>query len=198
MISAVQPKTHPSFTSVIPVKVFIDGLETFDEKLIKSSCRQLSNILAGPSPKEPQLSIVRNFGLYDSHYSIEKGIKGYPKEPHHKNIRPSEFFRTVIDRGRTFLITGPQAEQLHTLGKAIGNEKQACNERRVVDSFDLMVAKRNYGRTISKIINNSKLRLAEIVENSRKMLTLNINMKSNEKYGLSTFKIKLEDINFTK
>lgn len=198
MISAVQPKTQPSFTSVIPVRVFIDGLETFDEKLIKTSCRQLSNILAGPSAKEPNLAIIRKFGLFDKHYSVEKGVQGYPKQPHHKSIRPSEFFRTIIERGKTFLITGPQAEHLHTLGKAIGSEKQACNERRIADSFDLMVAKRNYGRTIANFLSNAKLRIAEITENSRKMLTLNINMKSNEKYGLSTFKIKLNDINFAK
>lgn len=200
MISAVQPKAEPSFTSVIPVRVFIDGLETFDEKLIKTSCRQLSTVLAGPTNKEPNLSLIRKFAHYDKQYNLERGYKGYPKKEHHKKVHPSEFFRCIIDRGRTFLFTGPHAEHLHTLGKAVGNEKQACKERHVQDSFDLLVAKRNYARTIANFINSAKLRIGEISDNGKKFdpITLFVNMKSNEKYGLSTFKIKLDSIIFEK
>lgn len=198
MISAIN--STPSFTGVVPVRVFVDGLETFDEKLIKTSCRQLSTILAGPNKTEPKLSLIKKFAQYDKDYDLNKGIHGYPKKETHKSIHPSEFFRCVIDRGRTFLITEPQAGILKALGKAIGEEKEACKMRGIKNSFDLMVAKRNYGRKISDFISSAKLRMTEKSENPNKWnpVTLLINMKSNEKYGLSTFKMKLDDINFIK
>lgn len=198
MISAIN--SSPSFKGVVPVRVFIDGLETFDDKLIKSSCRQLGGVLAGPNKGEEKLALIKKFAKYDKDYDLEKGIKGYPKKEHHKNVHPSDFFRCIIDRGRTFLITGPQAETLKVLGKDVGTEREACKTRHIPNSFDLMVAKRNYGRTISDFISSAKLRMTEASSNSLewKPVTLFINMRSNEKYGLKSFKMNLEDINFAK
>lgn len=194
MISAVN--SSPSFKGVVPVRVFIDGLETFDEKLIKSSCRQLSNILAGPSNTEPKLSIIRRFGQYDRDYRVERGFHGFPISENHKNVHPSEFFRCIIERGRTFLITGPQAERLHDLGKTIGSERSLARERGLRETFDLRVAKLNYGRAITNYLNNSRIRMTEFIEAKRRPVTLFINMLSNQKYGLSTFKMKLDNILF--
>lgn len=196
MISAIN--STPSFTGVVPVRVLIDGLETFDEKLIKSSCRQLGTILAGPNKTEEKLSIIKKFAKYDKDYDLGKGIHGYPK--HHKTIHPSDFFRCIIDRGRTFLVTGPQAEIIKGFGKAVGAEKEACKMRGIKTSFDLVVAQRNYFRKITDFISASRLRMTEKSENPKEWnpVTLVIKMKSNEKYGLSTFKMKPDDIEFIK
>ncbi len=197
MISALNSANKPTFTSIVPVRIFIDGMETCDEKLIKTSCRQLGNILVGPSKSENQLSIMRKFDYYDKDYNIQAAVKGLPKQKHHKNVHPSDYFRSIIENGRTFLFTGPQASIINSLGKQIGSEKIASKENGILNSFDLFVAKKNYSRAISNFISNPRLRMTKLNQDGkRNPLTLNINMKSNKKYGLSTFKIKLEDINF--
>lgn len=196
MISAVN--STPSFTGVVPVRVFIDGFETFDEKLIKSSCKQLGNVLVGPCKTEPKLSLIKKYAQYDKDYDLNKGINGFPKKEYHKNIRPSDFFRCLIDKGRSFLITGPQAETLKTFGKAVGEEKEVCKIRKIANSFDLMVAKRNYSNAINNIISRANFRMCENNPKEWNPVTLLLNMTSNKKYGLSTLKIKLNDINFVK
>jgi hypothetical protein len=183
MISAYN--NSPSFTSVIPVRVFIDGMETFDDKLIKSSCRNLSSIVAKTTKSEKEQAITRKFVQYDPNYKSSTINRGKPN--------PSDFIRCIIDKGRTFLCTGLQAAKIKEYGKAVGTERQACKIRGVNDSFDLMVAKKNYARIISEFVQASKLRLKD----GLKPLNLNLNMKSNGKYGLSSFKINLDDISFS-
>jgi len=184
MISAVN--NNPSFTGIVPIRVFVDGYETFDEKLIKSATRQLTSRLTEPKKPENH-AIARIFAMFDPKYKRN----GYPEK-----TKPSEIFRCILDRGRAFLATGEQAELINRLGKDIGLEKQLCRERRVENSLDLIVSKRKYANTLSAIISSANFRLREMCESFRPV-TLNINMNSNGKYGLSTFKMKLDNILFT-
>lgn len=180
-----------SFTSSIPARVFIDGLETFDEKLIKSSCRQLSNTLAGNRKNN---LITEKFAKYVPDYNKNEASNANLR----KNALPSDYMRCIINKNKTYLITGMHADLLKQTGKNIGLERAACKDRGVGYSFDLMVSKQNYGRVVSDLVNNMKIRLREVIDNRQgKPLTLNINMKSNRKYGLKTFKMNLEDINFS-
>lgn len=205
MISALNNKfnNNPSFTSVVPVRVFIDGMETFNQKNIKSACRQLSTILAGPAKNDiKQLSIIREYAKFDPDYILQYGYKGYPKLNNKKNIQPSDYFRCIADNTRSYLFTGEQAKKLREFGKAIGEEQQACKARKISNSFDLQVAKKNYGFTISNFIKSTKLRLKESFNSITKQkfgkpVELNINMSSNGKYAQTNFKMKIDNINFT-
>ena len=185
MISALN-NTNPSFKGVVPVRVFIDGMETFDKSLIQSSCRQLGNILTKEPKTDKAKLIMEHFEKYDPDYSPKMKFPS----------KPSDFIRSVIDRGKAFITTGPQTEAIQKYGKMIGEEKRICKERRVINSYDLMVAKKNYGRIISDILSYAQFRMAESTENLWKPVTLNINMKSNGKHGLSTFKTQLDSIDF--
>lgn len=197
MISAIN-SSQPSFTSVIPVRVFIDGVQTTNEKLIKSSCRQLATVLAGPAKSDKSAAIMRKYAKCDKDYRLDLGINGYPKAFNHKNLQPSSYFRNIsTEDGRTFFVTGAQAKRLNEFGKAIGQEKKVCNTRQISDSFDLMVAKQNYGNLILDMISDAKSRIFAIVNEKYTPLTLNLGMKSNGKYGLTTFKMNLDDIAFT-
>lgn len=206
MISAVNSNVtyRPSFTSVVPIRVFIDGMETFNPKMIKSACRQLTSTLAGPAKKNGKnFDIIREFAKFDPDYKLELGYHGYPKKWNQKTVQPSDYFRCIADNDKSYLFTGLQAEKLKDLGKAVGDEQQACKARKLVTSFDLQVAKKNYGFTIANYLRSTKLRLTEAFdrltkEKSGSPVELNINMSSNGKYGLTTFKMKLDNINFLK
>lgn len=202
MISAFN-NTQPSFTSVVPLRVFIDGLETFDEKLIKSASRQLTSTLAGPIKTNQKLSIAREYAKFDPDYKLDLGVKGYPKKPKQKVVHPSDYFRSLIYKTCSFFISGKQAEDLKDLGAAIGIEQQVCKLRKIPDSYDLQVAKINYKHAIKNFLSTKNLRLRETFNPDTKLksgdtVTLNLNMKSNGKHGLSTFKMKLDSIYFGK
>lgn len=179
MLSAIT--SQQSFNGVVPIRVFIDGMETFDEKLIKSSCRKLSNILISPQ-KHPEFA--HEYAKYDTQYKLID----------YKNCNPSDIFRCIFDRRGKFLVSGSQANSINIKGKAIGIEKQICKEKGVKTSFDLVQAQKKYYKTISDILSSLKLRLTDKNKNA---VILNINMKSNGKIGLTTFKMQPENISFT-
>lgn len=203
MYSAINNK-NTSFTSVVPLRVYIDGMETFNQKNIRSACRQLSSTLAGPAGNDSKkINIVKEFSKFDPDYIIQYGLHGYPKlKGQKKNMQPSDYFRCIADDSRSYLFTGEQAKKLRELGKSVGQEQQICKARRIQNSFDLQVAKRNYGFTIANFIRSTKLRLREAFDITTKQKTgkpveLNIHMASNGKYAQSNFKMFLDKISFT-
>ena len=151
MLSAIN--SQQTFLGVVPIRVFIDGMETFDEKLIKSSCHKLSNILTSPQ-KYPEFA--KKYAEYDSQYKLINYKKG----------KPSDFFRCIFDRRGKFFVSGKQAEILKEKGKAVGFEKKICKEKGVLNSFDLIVAQKKYWKSISDILSSLKLRLTDKNKNA--------------------------------
>lgn len=203
-MTSVTNRTNPSFTSVVPLRVYVDGLETFNQKNIRAACRQLSAVLAGPSKNEQKkINIIKEFAKFDPDYVLQFGFNGYPKiKGTKKNMQPSDYFRCIVDDMKSYLFTGEQAKKLRELGKAVGQEQQTCKARKIQNSFDLQVAKRNYGFTIANYIRSTKLRLREKFDTLTKQKTgkpveLNIHMTSNGKYAQSNFKMFLDKITFT-
>lgn len=204
MISAINSGTQNniSFTSVVPFRVFIDGLETFDPKHLKYATHKLTSVLAGPANNDPKkLKIIREFAKFDPDYSLESGFYGYPRRKNKKNIQPSDYFRCIFDRIGNFLFTGAQAEKLNELGKSIGSEKVACKSRRISNSFDLQAAKHYYSFVIGNFLRSAKLRIKETFDPKTRVrvgkpVEMHINMLSNGKYGMSNFKMHLDNIDF--
>ena len=204
MISAINcsQQNNISFTSVVPVRVFIDGMETFNPKNLKYATHKLTSVLAGPAKNDnKKLKIIREFAKYDPDYNLELGYNGYPKRKNKKNVQPSDYFRCIFDKYGTFLFTGAQAEKLLEVGKSIGSEKVYCKTRKIQNSFDLQAAKQYYGFIIGNFMRSIKLRVKETFDpktkiRSGKPVELHINMSSNKKYGLKTFKMGLNNIEF--
>ena len=205
MISAFDKRLNnkASFTSVVPVRVFVDGMETFNQKNIRAACRQLSATLTGPAKNDAKkINIIKEYAKFDPDYKFEYGLNGYPKQWNKKNMQPSDYFRCIADNTRSYLFTGDQANKLKELGKAVGQEQQACKARKIANSFDLQVAKRNYGFTIANFIRSTKLRIRETFDiitkqKTGKQVELNIHMSSNGKYAQSNFKMFLDNITFS-
>lgn len=194
-----------SFKGTIPVRVFIDGMETFQEAPIKNAARQLTTILAGPlHGNEQGLHIARKLAGVDPDYNINRAIHGFKLPEKWKKATPSDFFRLLkSDDGKFILLTGHQGEQMANLGKALGIARGEAKERNCSNSFDVIVAKRNYESYMKNCLKNLKLRITEIFNRNTKQkigapIELNIHMTSNKKYGKSTFKMKLSDISFSK
>ncbi len=207
MLSAIDSidKNNISFTSVVPLRVFIDGMETYNTQHLKSAAHSLTAILAGPAKGDSKkLTIIRKFAKHDPDYNIEYGFNGYPKKKNQKNIRPSDYFRCIFDifsGGGSFLFTGAQAEKLRELGKSIGSEKAVCKSKKVANSFDLQTAKHYYGFVIGNFMRSLKLRIKETFDTKTKIrigkpVELHINMTSNKKYGQKSFKMELDSIDF--
>ena len=131
------------------------------------------------------------------------GFQGYPKlKGQKKNMQPSDYFRCIADDMKSYLFTGEQAKKLREVGKSVGQEQQICKARRIQNSFDLQVAKRNYGFTIANYIRSTKLRLRETFDSITKQkvgkpVELNIHMTSNGKYAQSNFKMYIDKITFS-
>lgn len=208
MISAISPVSQnnshkPTFTSVLPVKVRIDGREVYSEKNVRPAVLQLTAILAGPiKNNEKFLAIAKKFGLVDPDFHLTQAISGYPVLYGEKKVQPSNYFR-FISKKHNYLFTGEQAKNLRELGKTVGLERHAAKLRGDKDSLDLQIAQGKYYSAINQYIRSQILRVSESYNfNTREKegapVDLVIDMISNKKYGEKGFKMELNDISFTK
>lgn len=193
------------FTGTIPVRVFIDGMETFSEKEIKTASRQLTTILTGPlKNNEENMQIAKKFARRDGSYNLSQAINGLKRKEHWIKSSPSDFFRVIKNKFNQFLLfTGPQGEEVAKLGEKVGKAKAEAKERNCTQSFDVVVAQKNYEHYLLNTLKNLKLRITEHFDPVTKIkqgepVELNILMTSNKKYGQKNFKMKLSDINFTR
>lgn len=201
MISALN--NSPTFTSVIPVRVKVDGKESYSEYFIRPACRKLSAILLGPTHKDDtkKLEIISTFAKIDPDYNFNRGVSGHPKIRFNKRPVPSDYFRYVVQKFQHYFLTGPQAETLKKLGKHVGNEKYAGKTLEIDNSLDVEVARDNYWGTLRNYVKNKIHRLTESYDPKTeikfgKPVSLVINMKSNGKYGQSNFKMDVDSISF--
>ena len=201
MLSAIN--SSPTFTSVIPVRVKIDGKECYSEYFIRPACRKLSAILFGPtkSNDNKSMEIIRTFAEHDPDYKFNRGFSGHPKNKLGRKAKPSDYFRYIYQKFEHYFMTGAQAENLKKFGKQVGNEKYAGKIKEVDNSLDVQVAQKNYWGAIKNYIKNKSLRLTEFFDEktgkkSGNPVSLVIDMKSNGKYGLSTFEMDIDKISF--
>lgn len=166
-----------SFTSVMPLKVFINGKFSAEEADILRATKQLTAVLKGPCGKSPEkLDIIREFAKHDRDYSYERGFLGYKGST-------SEFFR----RSDSYFFTGPQAAALDNFGKRIGPAKKEGNNNFTALYFSKM---RNF-------IDAPLLRVREFLNKETRQyegepVSLNIYTTSSGKSGLVLKNIKFE------
>ena len=201
MLSAIN--NNIQFTSVIPVRVRIDGKESYSEHFIRPACRKLSAILLGPTKdnETKKIEIIKEFAKHDFDYKYNFGLKGHPKNNVNKKPKPSDIFRYICHNFEHYLFTGRQAEKLKEFGKQVGNEKYTGKLLEVDNSFDIKVAQGNYWGSMKSYIKNKALRLKEKFnpetgEKYGNYVSLVIDMVSNGKYGQSNFKMDIDKISF--
>ena len=195
MISPVQNNYSPNFTSVMPVRVKIDGKESYSEYFIRPACKKLSAILLGPTAKndEKKLNIIKTFAQHDPDYNFNLGLSGHPNTKSGKKAKPSDYFKYFTQKFEHFFMTGKQAENLKKYGKQVGNEKYTGKILDVDNSFDVEVARDNYWGSLRNYIDKKIYRLKD---ESKNPVSLVIDMTSNKKYGQSGFKMDVDKVSF--
>ena len=101
-------RKNPNFTSVIPIKVFIDGEKCTDIPLIHKAIRALVKIVTKPADNNAN-TIRQNFLSIDPDTRPFNGV-----------VRP---IRNRIYGDISYLFTGQHATSLDELGKLIGRAK---------------------------------------------------------------------------
>lgn len=187
-----------NFTSVIPTKVFIDGLPSADPENLKRAVVATTKILTKPyKGNEKFKQIILNFSrvVRDFKYNSEGAKSG-------------EVLRNNINEyGGVFLFSGAQAQKLHKPAKLIGPEKTSgLISHGTVKTFEVHALGTQYGKSINSFINDFKLRLTETIFGrgvSGKVtkgdpLEMHIHAKSIGTFGKRGFKLDIDRISFEK
>ena len=158
MISPVS-SSQPSFTSVVPVKVFYNGEEQMHPDMIRVGFRKLAETLAGPvKGKTVSTEVAKKFSEYDPDYSIIWGLEGYPPLYPENKLKPSDYFRMIDDilkTGKMYLVTGVHANRLKELGRKIGAIKAGKF------NGSLKEAQKEYKNYLNETLYDRSLRLRE-------------------------------------
>lgn len=177
------------FGKVMKIRVFIDDLQTVDEKKIAKATRQLVKILQKQDLTHPNGdAFIKTFKEKVPDYFAPVG-KVDPGTP---------IIRNLIDSTRQFLFTGPQVSELNPLGREIGKAKGKSLERvGTTNTYETRVSSDNYSNKIESFIKNPKMRLREQGDNGKE-LELNIYTTGKGNPKSDRFKLILNGIMFRK
>lgn len=183
-----------NFTSVVPVKVFIDGRPSANPVNIRRAVRGLEHILTNPANGEQSLiAIKKDFVSHDRDFNYfgEKMASGM-------------LIRNIVDKGVAYLFTGEHAKILNELGKKIGPEKSRGLEYLgTTKTFESNVLAKKYFERIQTFLSYPKIRIRESISLQTRMyigdeVELHINAKSVKDLGKKGFGLNLENISFKK
>ena len=157
--------SNVSFKSVIPVNVYNNDLRVYNENFVRSACRKATKFLAGPIDKD-HYEFAKQLEALDDSYTFKDAVKGYCREWRdfrtgeiHSEV-PSDYFKIVFDRkSNPYIVTGKDAVNLATIGKALGIEKKKCKDAGVKESVDLIALKKYYNGHVNSLLENKEKRL---------------------------------------
>ena len=200
----VNKTSGTNFTGVIPVRVFQNGKEVLEKNLVRKTCLEVINGLAGPIKDKPQFKqTAAMLSVMDHDYKFARAFHGYSRVIADKKLTPSDFFKIIFDRfGRGYIVTGKQSDKISELGHQIGIAKRECNIYNTATSPKLEAAKKNYWNYIEQIGNNLDLRIKEAfspatLEKFGKYQQMNVQINTKTTKSKSLPKIILEKINFS-
>lgn len=196
-----------NFCGVIPTRVFVGNTEITDGKTIHRACTSAVKALAGPLSENPQFKpAAAQLSVMDSDYRFQKAFFGYTKN-HHDEIFSviSDFFKIIFDRNnKGYIVTGQSSNILSDLGKQIGRAKKNCKINGIADSEELRQAQQAYWQGVSKIGNNSDLRIREAFNphtlqkfGKQQQMDIYITTKERKLKGQPDLKVMLDHIEFS-
>ena len=97
----VNKTSGTNFTGVIPVRVFQNGKEVLEKNLVRKTCLEVINGLAGPIKDNPQFKqTAAMLSVMDHDYKFARAFHGYSRVIADKKLTPSDFFK--IKRSKNF------------------------------------------------------------------------------------------------
>lgn len=192
-----------SFTSVIPVNVYINGQPSTDKKHIQQGCKEVVKVLAGPVKDKPHCEdFIKDLSQMDAEYSANLAWRGYCLNAVKQNGEiihetPSDYFKIIFDeKGKGYVTTGTESDNLSNLGRQIGIEMQKCNKMGYKNSYELTSIKNSYWRYISSIIHNPTKRLKN--EQGQPMaIDVFVSAQPIKRNGKDRIKVKVMDLGFS-
>lgn len=179
-----QNVSNQSFTSVVPMKIVLDGVATTDDKIITATMRKLSSALKRTDNlKNP---IRDEFVKYDRDFTTNNGT-----------IKKNVAIRRDWD-GK-YLFTDKHADAVTLLGERIGHAIKHLGENDGYEAAQksLKGAKTNYAVGVQKIIKEGTYRIRECFDYATKVyygdnmeLLINVVSKGN--------KMNIENVSFVK
>ena len=193
-----------SFTSVIPVNVYINGQPSTDKKHIQQGCKEAVKVLAGPIKDKPQhKDFIKDLSEADAEYSANHAWRGYCLNAVAQNGEiihetPSDYFKIIFDKkGKGYVTTGKESAALSNLGRQIGIEMKKCNEMGYQNSYELTSIKNYYWKYISSIINNPSRRLKS-ADGQPMAIDIFVNAKERKRAGKDIIKVTLDSIGLSR
>lgn len=160
----MQVNNNISFTSVIPIKVIANGVESADPETIRKTCNYIVRSLSGPV--KYNTPIVQNaaakLGTMDPDYNHYLAYtRGYCNQLGGIN---SDYFKIITDRaGRGYIVTGKEVNRFREVGQEIGSAQKECKNFGLTTSKRLQDAYNKYVELISEVGRNINLRLREVI-----------------------------------
>ena len=197
-----------SFTSVIPVKVIANGIETIDEETVRKGCNAVIREISGPI-RTSENPIIRPaaamLSTMDPHYNYFLAYSNGYKSLN-KNSTNSDYFKTIIGKaGHGYIVTGPRVLDIDAAGYEIGKAKKECKELKIETSDRLKNAYWEYQATIKRIGSDGNERIREIFDRrtckkygNKQQMEVYITTKSVKRGYKSAVVVKsIDDIKFS-
>lgn len=191
----------PTFQSITPIRVYQDGKEVLDERIVKNTCAKIIKVFSGPletkfKPAAAQLEVG------DIDYSYIRAIHGYTDKFVKSDTIPSDYIKTIYDRsGRGYLVTGEYTDDLSALGYRIGIATKDAKSKGLRTSPQIEQARSEYGDFVKKIGNDLSLRTKEAYNRytgerigNPVQIIANITTKPVRVKGKTTSKVSLDNL----
>lgn len=183
-----------NFTSVVPLKVFINGELQADSQMVKKAVVATSKILANPAcGNQKFIGVKHEFMRYDRDFASREGK---PKS--------GTIIRNFVQNGISYLFTGIHAEQIDKIGRMIGPAKATAKKAYGSTKNQTVSALgRMYYDKIREFISFPKARVREFIDPKTRMyagdeMELRIYAASEGEIGNKNFKINVDKVEFKK
>ena len=194
-------KSNQNFQGITPIRVYQNGKEVLDERVIRNTCSKVIKAFSGLletkyKPAAAQLEIS------DIDYSYIRAMRGYPDKFIKADAVPSDYIKTIYDKaGRGYLVTGSLSDDLSVLGYRIGLATKDAKSRGLRTTAQIENARLEYGEFVKRIGNNLKLRTREAYNRitgerigNPVQIIANITTKPVKVKGKPTSKVKLDSL----
>ena len=198
-----------NFTSILPYKVFIDGSECVSKQNIQHGMRELRKVITKIPENQAERNIINTFwrSMQEEFFPI------LVKNGTYKQAPGTHFPMMLESNGARFdsyIAIDNEAEILKQYGKKIGLQKRISNATlkntdseventvqkeapKKIYSFEVKDAQKGFYWKFNQLINTQTNRTKDADGNP---IMLIINMMHNGKYGRTTFKSWIENIEF--
>ncbi len=171
---------NQSFTSVIPVKVFIDGRQTVDDKTVEQCFNKFRKIVTTIPKNTDDSRILNRYIMHDKDITAVKILDG-EQTPDNATMQIRSAY------GKDYIFTGYEAAYMSVLSADIGQAKRkSYHKAGHTKTHEVYNANAEFVDKIKEFADDKSAYLKK----GGKFLGLHINMKSNGK------KLEVNDIKF--